>query len=51
MERTRRAFILAPQLSRKAQQAYMAMDTGDTGDYEAVKKTILKKYDVSKESY
>ena len=29
----------------------MAMDTGDMGDYEAVKKAILKKYDVSEESY
>lgn len=51
VEKTRWVFLLAPQLSGKAQQAYMAMDTGDTGDYEAVKKAILKRYDVSEESY
>ena len=42
VEKTRWVFLLTPQLSRKAEQAYIAMDTGDTGDYEAVKKAIRR---------
>ena len=30
---------------------YMAMDIGDMADYEAVKKAILKRYNVSEEAY
>ena len=51
MEKTQWAFILALQLSGRAQQVYMAMDITDTADYEAVKKAVLKWYDVSEELY
>ena len=45
------AFLLALKLSGKAQQAYMAIDTKDAGDYTAIKKAFLKHYDVNEELY
>jgi len=44
-------YLLAPQLTGKAQQAYAAMDAATSGEYDAVKKAILRRYDVSEESY
>ena len=45
------AFKLAPQLSGKAQQAFAAMDRTKTSDYTEVKAAILRRYDVSEETY
>ena len=45
------AVKLAPQLTGKAQQAYAAMSTEQAGDYEALKKAILRRYDTSEETY
>ena len=42
---------LAPQLTGKAQQAYAAMTTADSVDYKKVKEAILRRYDVSEETY
>ena len=39
---------LAPQLTRKVQQAYAAMKTEDAGRYE--KEAILQHYDISEET-
>ena len=51
IDEARWAFLLAPKLSGRAQQAYMAVDTTDAGDYRAIKKAILQRYDVNEESY
>lgn len=42
IERKRWAYLLAPKLAGKAQQAYMALDDTDAGDYDAIKKAILR---------
>ena len=42
---------LAPQLSGKALQAYAATPTADAADYPKVKEAILRRYDVSEETY
>ena len=42
---------LAPQLSGKALQAYAAVPTTDAAVYKKVKKAILRRYDISEESY
>ena len=34
------AFLLAPKLSGRVQQAYMAMDADEVGDYTAIKKAV-----------
>ena len=45
------AFKLAPQLSGRAQQAYASMDSKDSSDYDKLKEVILKRYDITDESY
>ena len=50
IDKARWAFLLAPKLSGRAQQAYMAVDTEDAGDYPVIKKAILQRYDVNEES-
>eukprot|EP00731_Ephydatia_muelleri_P014661 Em0008g381a len=45
------AVKLAPQLTGKAQQAYAAMKTEDAGRYEKLKEAILRRYDISEETY
>ena len=42
---------LAPQLSGKAQQAYVAMPTTEAGQYDQVKAAILRRYDINAETY
>ena len=42
---------LAPLLSGKALQAYAAVPTADAADYKKVKKAIMRRYDISEESY
>lgn len=51
IEETRWAFILAPQLTGKAQKAYVAMAADEVGDYQMVKTAILKRYDISEETH
>ena len=45
------AYKLAPELMRKAQQAYAAMQPEQVGDYEELKSVVLRRYDISKETY
>ena len=42
---------IAPQLTGKAQQAYAAMKAEDAGNYQLVKKAILRRYDISEKTY
>ena len=42
---------LAPQLAGRAQQAYAALPAEKAGDYSEVKKAILRRYDISPETY
>ena len=44
-------FKLAPQLVGMAQQAYAGMATIESGDYDRVKEAILRRYDMTEESY
>ena len=44
-------FKLAPQLTSKVQQAYAALDLTQTTDYDQVKSAILKRYNVTEETY
>ncbi len=44
-------YMLAPHLTGQAQKAYAAMPTEEAADYGKVKKTILIRYDITKESY
>ena len=50
VDKSRWAFILAPQLTSKAQKAYMALGNDEAGYYECIKQAILKRYDISEES-
>ena len=50
-EEARWAFRLAPQLTGKAQQAYAAMSAEDATDYQQVKMAILRRYNISEETY
>ena len=59
-ERTMQAFKVAkeqwvyqlvPQLTGKAQQAFAAMETSDSGDYDLVEAAILKRYNITEETY
>ena len=45
------AFKLAPQLTGRAQQAYAALNADDAVKYEEVKAAILRRYDISEETY
>ena len=42
---------LAPQLAGRAQQAYAALPGDKAGSYEEVKMAILRRYDISPETY
>ena len=44
-------FRLAPQLTGKAQQAYAALSTDEADNYEALKKAILRRYNIYEETY
>ena len=45
------AYKLAPQLVGKAQQAYAGLTVADAGDYEKLKSAILRRYDITDDSY
>ena len=51
VDKSRWAIIMASQLTGKAQKAYMALGNEEAGDYECIKRAILKRYDVSEESH
>ena len=51
VEKAKWVYLLAPQLTGKAQQAYAAMAGEDAGDYDSLKGAILKRYNVNDESY
>ena len=45
------AYKLAPQLAGKAQQAYTGLTAANGGDYEKLKLAILRRYDITDDSY
>ena len=47
------AVKIAPQLTGKAQQAHAAtcMKAEDAGNYQLVKEDILRRYDISEQTY
>ena len=51
VDKARWAFNLAPQLAGKAQQAYVSMSSTESGDYEALKAAILRRYNICEETY
>ncbi len=51
VKRERWAFRLASNLSGKAQKAYAALSPGEAGDYDRLKEAILRRYDITDESY
>lgn len=42
---------LAPQLSRRAQLAFVALSITDSSNYDAIKAAILMRYDLNEEAY
>ena len=44
-------FRLAPRLTGKVQQDYAALDLAKTTNYDQVKSAILKRYNVTEETY
>ena len=51
IEKERWAYLLAPQLTGKAQQAFAALPTEVSGDYDEVKAAILRRYNITEEAY
>ena len=51
VEEARWAFLLAPQLTGKAQQAYAALKAEDATKYSEVKAAILRRYNINEETY
>ena len=51
VDKERWPHFLAPQLSGRAQLAFAALPTTDSGDYEAIKAAILARYDINEEAY
>ena len=51
VDRARWPFLLAPQLTGKAQQAYAVMPAEVARDYDELKTAILRRYDISEETY
>ena len=51
VDRARWSYMLAPQLTGKAQKAFAAMDDDQTGDYDVLKAAILKRYGINEEAY
>ena len=51
IDEERWAIKLASQLSGRAQQAYAALSADVAGDYKRVKKAILRRCDISEETY
>ena len=51
IDQSRWAFILAPQLTGRAQKAYMALAIDNASDYPTIKQAILKRYDINEETH
>ena len=51
VDKERWPHFLVPQLSGRAQLAFAALPTTDSGDYEAIKAAILARYDINEEAY
>ena len=51
VDKSRWAFKLAPYLSGKVQQAYASLPSEEAAEYERVKDTILRRYDITEETY
>ena len=51
VDKAKWSFKLAPQLSGRAQQAYVSMGAKDSSDYDKLKEAILVRYDITDESY
>ena len=51
VDTARWAYMLAPQLTGKAQQAFAAMPSTSSGSYDQVKTAILRRFDISEETY
>lgn len=51
VDRARWSYMLAPQLTGKAQKAFAAMGDDQIGNYDDLKAAILKRYDINEESY
>ena len=51
VDKERWAHYLAPQLTGRAQLAFAALPTADSGKYESIKAAILQRYDINEEAY
>ena len=51
VKREKWAYKLASNLSGKAQKAYAALSPAEAGDYDKLKEAILRRYDITEESY
>ena len=51
IDKSRWLFILAPQLTGRAQKAYMALANDEANDYSSIKQAILKRYDINEETH
>ena len=51
VDRGQWSYMLAPQLTGKAQKAFAALEDGAAGDYDALKAAILKRYGINEEAY
>ena len=51
VDKSRWSYMLAPQLTGKAQRAFAAMEAERSGDYDAVKDAILRRYDINEKAY
>ena len=51
IDRDRWSYYLAPQLTGKAQLAFAALPSSDPGKYDAIKLSILARYDKNEEAY
>ena len=51
IDKSRWPFILAPQLTGRAQKAYMALANDEANDYSSIKQAILKRYDINEETH
>ena len=51
VDKGRWAHYLAPQLTGRAQLAFAALPTADSGKFESIKTAILQRYDINEEAY
>ena len=51
VDKGRWAHYLAPQLTGRAQLAFAALPTADSGKFESIKAAILQRYDINEEAY